>query len=123
MLMIPLRQSGFFDRPTIQIILYACLAIYGFRVLLPFALGSREQLAENAESIGTRNPCVARIFCFIAMVAVFVGFLTVLLIPEVNAMVQLSVVLSVVAAGIFSLRKTQAKPQQGNKLATDEHAL
>ena len=80
LLMIPLRESGLFSHPTIQVILYGCLAIYGFRVLVPFAFGSRQQLAENAEIIGIRNPWVARIFCIVAMLAVFVGFVAVMLI-------------------------------------------
>ncbi len=60
LLMIPLWQSGFFSHPTIQVILYGCLAIYGFRVLVPFAFGSRQQLIKNAGTIGVSNPWVAR---------------------------------------------------------------
>jgi len=121
--MIPLRQSGFLDRPTVLVVCYGCLAIYGFRVLVPFAFGSRKQLVENAKTIGASNPWVARITCSIAMVAVFVGFFAVILLnPEVNVMVRLGVVLGVAAGGIISLRRTRLKTQQGNTLATDEHA-
>jgi hypothetical protein len=114
-LMIPLRRSGFFDQPTVLLVCYACLAVYGFRVLVPFAFGSRKLLAENAETIGTSNPWVARITCSIAMVAVFAGFTTVVLLtPEVSIMVRLGDVLGVVAGGVLLLRRAKCKPEKVN---------
>ena len=120
LLMIPLRRSGSFSQPTIQVILYGCLAIYGFRMLVPFAFGSRRHLAENAEMIGTSNPWVARIFCINAMVAVFAGFIAVMLLnDEVSLRVRLGVVLSVVAAGIFSLRRTRLHAHKDDPSVSD----
>jgi len=113
LLMVALRRSGLLDQPTVQVILYGCLAIYGFRVLVPFAFGSRQQLVENAETIGMGNPWVARLMCIIAMVAVFAGFGAVMLFnPEVKLSVRLGVALGVLGAGIFSLRRTLAKPRK-----------
>ena len=65
---------------------------------------------------------MARIFCSTAVLAVFIGFITVLrLNNEVSAMVRLGVVLSVAAAGVFSLRRTRVKALQENVLTTNEH--
>ena len=107
-----LRQSGFFDRPTVLVVCYGCLAIYGFRVLVPFAFGSRKHLAENAETIGTSDPWVARITSSIAMVGVFAGFTAVVLLtPEVSIMVRLGVVLCVAASGVLLLRRRKCKTE------------
>lgn len=122
--MMLLRQSGFFDRPTVLIVCYGCLAIYGFRVLVPLAFGSSKRLAENAETIGTSNPRVARIFCIIGMLAVFAGFISVMLLnDEVSDTVRLGVVLSVVATGSVSLWRTLPNPHKENPSATDGLAL
>ena len=93
-----------FTNPTFTVVLADVVAATTVWVLVPYALGSREALAETAQRIGGRRPILARIASSIALIFVFGLLLTLsLLHSEVNALLRSAGVVGVVGVGIHSL--------------------